>query len=103
LEDTAAAVAEGMAAAARKAGVPAVVTRVGTMFTIFFTDGPFTNWDTVSLANTQRFGAFHRAMLENGVYLPPSQFEACFLSLAHGVREVEQTLASAWQAFGLLR
>lgn len=66
-------------------------TRVETMFTTFFTDGPVTDWDTVSLKDTHRFGAFHRAMLENGVYLAPSQFEACYLSLALKGRRFENT------------
>jgi glutamate-1-semialdehyde 2,1-aminomutase len=99
LEAVAEAVASGLEAAARRAGLPARVTRAGTMFTTFFTDGPVTDWTTVSQADTGRFAAFHRAMLENGVYLPPSQFEACFLSLAHSAVEVGATLEAAARAF----
>jgi glutamate-1-semialdehyde 2,1-aminomutase len=102
LEDAATAVVDGFVDGARKAGIPVCVTRVGTMFTTFFNTGPVVDWDTAARSDTQRFAGFHRAMLENGVYLPPSQFEACFLSLAHTPAVVERTVAAATRAFGAL-
>jgi len=74
------------------------VARAGSMFGAFFTDGPVTDWETARSADTQRFAAFHRAMLERGVYLAPSQFEAGFVSTAHGDAEIDATLAAAEQA-----
>ena len=70
---------EGVAAAAKEAGVPLSHNRVGSMFTWFFTPGPVTDWDSASKSNTEAFGKFFRAMLDSGVYLPPSQYEAAFL------------------------
>src|SRR5260221_7965150 len=84
IERSAVRLADGLGAAAEDAGVPARVQRVGTMFTTFFTDRPAVDWPTAKAADTRRFGAFFRAMLESGVYLAPSQFEAGFLSSAHG-------------------
>ncbi len=70
----------------------ATVNRVGSMFTFFFCPGPVTSWDTAKLADTERFKAFHRHMLESGIYLPPSQFEAAFVGAAHDERAVSVTL-----------
>jgi glutamate-1-semialdehyde 2,1-aminomutase len=69
------------------------------MFTWFFTPGPVTDWTSASKCDTAAFGRFFRAMLDKGIYLPPSQFEAAFLSAAHTKRDVEQTIAAARQAF----
>jgi glutamate-1-semialdehyde 2,1-aminomutase len=71
------------------------VARVGTMFGLFFSDAPVTGWDTAKAADTGRFAAFHAAMLERGVYLAPSQFEAGFLSTAHGDEEIDATIDAA--------
>jgi len=98
IEQTAARLEAGLSAAAEEARVPAVVQRVGTMFTTFFTPAPVTNWATARAANTAQFGAFFRAMLEGGVYLAPSQFEAGFLSSAHGAAELDLTLRAAERA-----
>ena len=98
IERSAAGLAAGLSAAAEEARVHAVTQRVGTMFTTFFTDRPVTNWATAKTADTQKFGAFFRGMLENGVYLAPSQFEAGFLSAAHGEAEINATLAAAARA-----
>jgi len=98
IEQTAARLEAGLSAAAEEARVPAVVQRVGTMFTTFFAPAPVTNWATARAANTAQFGAFFRAMLEGGVYLAPSQFEAGFLSSAHGAAELELTLRAAERA-----
>jgi glutamate-1-semialdehyde 2,1-aminomutase len=72
------------------------------MFTWFFTDGPVTDWAAAAKSNTEAFGKFHRAMLDSGVYLPPSQFEAAFLGAAHTDEDVRQTVAAAREAFALV-
>jgi glutamate-1-semialdehyde 2,1-aminomutase len=99
LEATAKAVAEGVAAEAAKAGVPLTLNRVGAMWTWFFTPDPVTNYEEAAKSDTAAFGRFHRAMLEQGVWLPPSQFEAAFLSTAHGQAETAATIAAASEAF----
>ena len=91
-----------IAAAAKDAGVSMICSRVGSMFTWFFTRGPVTDWDSASKSDTEAFGRFFRSMLDNGIYLPPSQFEAAFLSAAHTPKDVEQTIAAAKQAFALV-
>jgi len=75
--------------------------RVGSMFTWFFAPGPVTAWESAAKSDTEAFGRFFRAMLENGVYLPPSQFEAAFLSAVHAEQDIERTIAAAKQAFAL--
>jgi len=89
-------------AAALCAGVPPGVTvnRVGSMFTFFFTPQPVTDWESAKRSDTARFALFFRAMLERGVYLAPSQFEAAFLSAAHTEEDVNATIAAAKEAFG---
>ncbi|MDX2094164.1 MAG: glutamate-1-semialdehyde 2,1-aminomutase [Kofleriaceae bacterium] len=86
---------DGLLAAARGAGVPAVMNRVGSMLTLFFCAGPVTDYATAKAADTQRFAAFFRGMRERGVFLPPSQFEAMFVSLAHTDDDVDQIVAAA--------
>ncbi len=90
---------EGTARAAKKAGVPIRQTRVGTMFTTFFTNAQPTNWNSVKGADRERFGKFFRNMLENGVYLAPSQFEAGFLSTEHDAGVISDTIAAAEKSF----
>jgi glutamate-1-semialdehyde 2,1-aminomutase len=75
------------------------VNRVGSMFTFFFTDGPVTDWESARASDTAKFGRFFRGMLERGVYLAPSQFEAAFLSTAHSEEDIEATIAAARDAF----
>ncbi len=87
-------------AAAKTAGVPTVMQSVGTMFTTFFTDRPVSNWATAKTADTHAFGVFFQAMLEGGVYLAPSQFEAGFMSTQHGEAECDVTVRAAKKAFG---
>jgi glutamate-1-semialdehyde 2,1-aminomutase len=99
LESTAKAVFEGVAAEARAAGVSLTTNRVGAMGTWFFTPDPVTNYDQAAKSDTAAFGRFHRAMLDKGVWLPPSQFEAAFLSTAHGEAETALTIAAARTAF----
>jgi glutamate-1-semialdehyde 2,1-aminomutase len=71
------------------------------MFTWFFTAGPVADWTSAAKCDTEAFGRFFQAMIENGIYLPPSQFEAAFLSAAHTERDVQQTVAVAKQAFAM--
>ncbi len=90
---------EGVSAAAKDAGVSLYHNRVGSMFTWFFTPGPVTDWESASKSNTEMFGRFFHGMLDNGVYLPPSQYEAAFLSAAHTEQDIQQTIAAAKTAF----
>lgn len=99
LERQSAALAEGVLAKARKERVPLSVNRVGSMLTWFFQPGPVHDWDTASKSDTQAFGAFHRAMLDRGIYLPPSQFEALFVSAAHTDGDIARTVEAAGHAF----
>lgn len=98
LEKTSRAIAEGVAGVAREAGISVTTNRVGSMWTWFFTANAITDYAGACRADTARFAAFHRAMMEAGVWLPPSQFEAAFLSAAHGEKEITATLAAAKQA-----
>jgi glutamate-1-semialdehyde 2,1-aminomutase len=83
------------------ANAPAGVTvnRVGGMFTFFFTDQPVTDWESAKRSDTARFGRFFRAMLDRGIYLAPSQFEAAFLSAAHTDNDIQRTIEAARDAF----
>ncbi len=99
LEATAKAAAEGVAAEAERASVPLTLNRVGSMWTWFFKPGPVRNYGEAAESDTAAFGRFHRAMLDRGVWLPPSQFEAAFLGFAHADEEVQATVAAARQAF----
>jgi len=94
---------EGVLAAAREVGVPLCANRVGSMFTWFFQRGPVTDWDSASKSNTEAFGKFFRGMLDAGVYLPPSQYEAMFLGTTHTEDDVQRTIAAAKQALGTLK
>jgi glutamate-1-semialdehyde 2,1-aminomutase len=99
LEATSKAVFGGVSAEAAHAGIPLTTNRVGSMGTWFFTPGPVTNYDEAAKSDTAAFGRFHRAMLDQGVWLPPSQFEAAFVSTALGEAEIAATVAAARQAF----
>ena len=76
------------------------LNRVGAMWTWFFTQNPVTNYDEAAKSDTAAFGRFHRAMLDQGIWLPPSQFEAAFLGTAHSYAEVQATIEAARIAFG---
>ena len=117
LEERSSKLSQGMLDAAGKAGIPVFANRVGSMFTVFFTATPnnpslkavpqnarkaVTDWATAKRSDTKRFARFFWAMLENGVYLAPSQFEAGFLSTAHSDEDVERTLEAAQKAFRLI-
>jgi glutamate-1-semialdehyde 2,1-aminomutase len=95
LEQLGKALADGLSRAAGEARVPHCLNRVGSMWTLFFTAGPVTDYDSAKSADTARFARFFWALVDSGVYLPCSQFEAAFLSAAHTERHVEQTVAAA--------
>jgi glutamate-1-semialdehyde 2,1-aminomutase len=89
----------GIARAAADAGVAGQPFQGGSMVGFFFTETPVRSWEDAKNADTERYAAFHRGMLERRVYLPPSQFEAWFLSSAHGDAEIDATVAAAQEAF----
>lgn len=95
LEATTAAIADGGVELAREAGIPLTMNRVGSMFTWFFTDRVVKNFDDAATSDTVKFARFHRAMLEEGIWLPPSQYEAAFVGIQHGEAEVGATLKAA--------
>jgi glutamate-1-semialdehyde 2,1-aminomutase len=99
LERTSAALADGLARAAAEAKVPVQVNRVGSMLTVFFSEEPVFDAASARACSTKRFGAWYHALLEGGVYFPPSQFEAAFLSTAHTQDDVDLTLRAAKAAF----
>jgi glutamate-1-semialdehyde 2,1-aminomutase len=103
LEKLSAELVDGVAAAAKDAGVSICHNRVGSMFTWFFTPGPVTDWNSAAKSDTEAFGRFFRNMLDNGVYLPPSQYEAAFLSTAHTEEDIQKTIAAAKKAFAASR
>lgn len=98
LESTTKAIAEGVAQLAAEAGVPLTTNRVGSMFTWFFTPHAVTDFASAATSDTAAFGRFHAAMMEAGVWLPPSQFEAAFISTAHGEAETAFLLDAASNA-----
>ncbi len=103
LDRAAATLVDMVADAAHQAGVAVTANRVGSMFTWFFTDQAVTDWDSAAKSDTVLFGKFHRAMLEEGIWLPPSQFEAAFLSAAHSMDDISQTVVAAQKAFAAIK
>ncbi len=99
IDNTAAAVANGVASAAASAGIPLTTNRQGAMFTWFFTANPVRDFASAESVDTKRFATFHRGMLDRGIWLPPSQFEAAFLGTAHTQDHVDQTIAAAREVF----
>jgi len=102
LEAQSARLAAGLSAAAEETKVRIIHQRVGTMFTTFFTDRPVTNWATAKVADTGTYAVFFRAMLESGVYLAPSQFEAGFMSIAHDEVEIKITVRAVEEALKVI-
>lgn len=103
LEDSSRSLCDGVAAAAREAGVGIVTNRVGSMWTNFFTDQPVSNWETANRSRREQYAKFFHAMLDEGVYLAPSQFEAAFVSLAHTDELIEQTVRAAAKSFATIK
>ena len=95
LDQRSAALVDGVLAAAKKKGVALTANRVGSMFTWFFQPGEVHDWDTAAKSDTQAFAKFHNAMLARNIYLPPSQYEAMFMSAAHSEKDIQQTIAAA--------
>ncbi len=95
LDERAAALAKGLKAAADQAKVPLTLTRVGSMLGAFFTTGPVVDYASAKRSDTQAYATFFHRMLENGVYLAPSQFEAAFLSTVHTAADIDHTVRSA--------
>ena len=91
--------AGGLAAAAKEAGAEVTINHVASMFTLFFCRGPVTDYRRAKAADTARFARFFHGMLRRGVYLPPAQFEAAFVSLAHTDLDVDATVRAAREAF----
>ncbi len=94
--------AEGLRDAASEAGVDVQVNLVGSMLTCFFTDAPVRDYASAKRADTSRYARFFRSMLESGVYLPPSQFEAMFTCIAHSTADIGRTIEAARAAFRAL-
>jgi glutamate-1-semialdehyde 2,1-aminomutase len=95
LEQRSQCLAEGLAEAAQRNDIPVSFNRVGSMLGMFFTDRAVNDFDTAKMSDLERFGRYYRYMLDAGVYLAPSQFEACFVSLAHDEAAIEQTIKAA--------
>lgn len=102
LEEKSATLSEGIAKAAESAGYPIYSTRVGSMFCAFFTKHEVFDWPTASACDTAAFAAYFKAMLHEGIYLAPSQFETAFMSISHSQAEIDATIAAAARCFKLL-
>lgn len=90
---------EGISLAAQDAGVAIRQNRVGTMFSLFFTENPVTDWPSAKTSDTKRFARYFQSMLNQGIYLAPSQFEAGFMSTVHSSEQIPKTIDAARQAF----
>jgi glutamate-1-semialdehyde 2,1-aminomutase len=99
LESAGAQLAGGLEKAAFEVGATARVSRVGSMFTVFFTATQVTDFRSAKTCDTAQYGRFFHALLDGGVYFAPSQFEACFISLAHSPRDIQATVRAASRAF----
>ena len=98
LEQRTAALVDGVVSVAKEKDIALTANRVGSMFTWFFQPGAVHDWDTAAKSDTQAFAKFHRGMLEGSVYLPPSQYEAIFMSAAHSDEDIKATIVAAEQA-----
>ena len=103
LEATSARLHGGLLEAISGSDVKATINRVGSMITLFFTPGPVTDYASAKTSETALYARFFHEMLEHGVYLPPAQYEAAFVSLAHSVSDVDATVSAAREAFRALR
>jgi glutamate-1-semialdehyde 2,1-aminomutase len=99
LERKAAHLQKGIIKAANKAGVDIQLPRIGSMFTVFFTKNPVTDYETANRADTKLYARFFHQMLSQGIYFPPSQFEATFVSTAHTYKDIQTTIDAAGKAF----
>jgi glutamate-1-semialdehyde 2,1-aminomutase len=94
--------ATGVATAARQAGIALAINRVGSMITFFFQQGPVRDWDEASRSDTAQFGKFFHGMLDEGIYLPCSQYEAAFLSAELTDQDIDTTIAAAARVLSAL-
>jgi glutamate-1-semialdehyde 2,1-aminomutase len=90
---------EAISEKAEENGIPITINRGTGMFTLFFTAGPVRDYRTAKTSDTKRFAQFFIEMMEQGIYLPPSQFEAWFISLAHTQKDLDQTVEACDAAF----
>jgi glutamate-1-semialdehyde 2,1-aminomutase len=102
LEEKSALIATGIAQAAKEAGYPIYSTRVGSMFCAFFSKGDVYDWPSASQCDTKAFAQYFLAMLNEGIYLAPSQFETAFVSAAHTEEDIKSTIAAASKCFKLI-
>ncbi|HXL80202.1 MAG TPA: glutamate-1-semialdehyde 2,1-aminomutase [Pyrinomonadaceae bacterium] len=102
LERRSAQLCNGLSSAAADSEIKTTTNRVGSMWTSFFTDTPVTNWETANRSDREIYGRFFHAMLDEGVYLAPSQFEAGFVSIAHSEEVIEQSIEAARRAFTMM-
>jgi glutamate-1-semialdehyde 2,1-aminomutase len=103
LEELGAVLAEGLNAVAKESGAPVTLQRVGSMLTVYFTEDPVSDFESARRSDTQAFARFFHAMLDDGVYLPPSQFEAMFVSLAHTEEDIAAVVESSRRSFERMR
>jgi len=99
LEERSSQLADGLSRAAAGASVPVFISRVGSLLTVFFTANEVVDYESARSSNTDLYSRFFHGMLDEGIYLPPSQFEALFVSLAHSEKDIEQTAKGAEKAF----
>ena len=99
LENTTKGLCGGLEDIAARRGIPVQIARAGAMFTLFFNDRPVDNYEDAKKSNLARFARYFKKMLESGIYLAPSQFEAVFVSLAHSTADIEKTLSAAKRVF----
>jgi len=95
--------ADGLAAGLRDAGIPGIVNTAGSLLTLFFSENPIRNYADAKKSDTARFGRFFQEMLHRGIFLPPSQYEALFVSAAHSDSEIDATIAAARESLAALR
>ncbi len=103
LEQASAALASGIEDNLARLGLAYTLNRVGSMFTLFFTEGDVTDYASAASSDRKKFAAYFREMLKAGIYLPPSQFEAAFVSMAHTERDIEQTIRANRKALETVR
>jgi len=99
LEEKTTYLTEGISKSAEERGIPITINRATGLFTVFFTRGPVTHYQKAKMSDTKRFAQFFIQMMEEGIYLPPSQFEAWFISLAHSQKDLDRTVEACDDAF----
>jgi glutamate-1-semialdehyde 2,1-aminomutase len=98
LEQRSAQLEEGLRENLQKLGLGYTFNRIGSMFTLFFTSRSVIDYESAKTSDTAKFSTFFNAMLEQGIYLPPSQFETAFISTAHRERIIEKTIKASYKA-----